>query len=366
MQLLQFIIIIASILFVIFALDAYQRKKLNFLHFVVFVGWTSMLLVFTFNGELLNDFGKFFGLTRWADLIVYISIIMLGYFYFELLNFQTKDNANLSRLICACAISKFDINTISSRLIKSKTSEDKILFLIRVWNEEQVVWEVIDEIVWEWYKKIVLVNDGSTDKTGDIIEEKIKKYNKTTIIHIKHEINRGAWSANKTWFAFLKKYWDKLDIDRIVTYDADWQMDIEDMTSFTRAIQRDKEDNIKIDAYLWSRFVKWGKVTNLPIMRSFILFGSKIVTLLFNKIRVSDPHGGFRVLSLDLIKTVKIESDGMTYASELLDEIKFHGFKFREIPVSIRYTEYSLSKGQKNSNAIKIVLELIYKKLFFK
>jgi hypothetical protein len=56
----------------------------------------------------------------------------------------------------------------------------------------------------------------------------------------------------------------------------------------------------------------------------------------------------------------------MTYASELLEEAKRLGYKIIEVPVNIEYTNYSLSKGQKNLNAIKILLEIIYKKFFYK
>jgi hypothetical protein len=49
-----------------------------------------------------------------------------------------------------------------------------------------------------------------------------------------------------------------------------------------------------------------------------------------------------------------------------LEEIERLGYKIVEIPVNIKYTKYSISKGQKNLNAIKILLELIYKKLFYK
>jgi hypothetical protein len=39
---------------------------------------------------------------------------------------------------------------------------------------------------------------------------------------------------------------------------------------------------------------------------------------------------------------------------------------YQEIPVHIRYTDYSLGKGQKNSNGLRLWLEMIYKKIFFR
>ncbi len=87
---------------------------------------------------------------------------------------------------------------------------------------------------------------------------------------------------------------------------------------------------------------------------------------MFNKIWVTDPHNWYRVITTKCLDKLKVESDWMTYASELLEEIKKNWLKFEEVPVNIRYTEYSLSKGQKNSNALNILWELIYKKFFYK
>ena len=54
----------------------------------------------------------------------------------------------------------------------------------------------------------------------------------------------------------------------------------------------------------------------------------------------------------------------MSYASELVDIISSKKISYMEIPVNIKYTEYSLSKWQKNSNAIYIALKMIWNKFF--
>lgn len=56
----------------------------------------------------------------------------------------------------------------------------------------------------------------------------------------------------------------------------------------------------------------------------------------------------------------------MNYTTDLLAGIKDVGARYTEVGVHIVYTDYSLSKGQKNSNAFKILGEMIYKTLFFK
>jgi hypothetical protein len=101
-------------------------------------------------------------------------------------------------------------------------------------------------------------------------------------------------------------------------------------------------------------------------VRRIILWGSKFVTLIFNKIYVTDPTNGYKVIHKNALKKIHIESDGFMYASEFLQEIQEKQLKRKEVPVHIKYTPYSIEKGQKSGNAWKILQMLIYKALFYK
>jgi hypothetical protein len=140
-------------------------------------------------------------------------------------------------------------------------------------------------------------------------------------------------------------------------------MDIADMKIFMRQIHEHPD---QYDMFLGSRFVSGGKAVNMPLMRRIVLLGAKVVTYVFNGVWITDSHCGYRVYTLEAAKKITTTSDGMIYANELNDEIKRHKLRFCEVPVHIRYTDYSLGKGQKNMNAVKILLDLIYKKLFFR
>ena len=101
---LSFILIIASILFLIFAIDGLQRRKLNFIHFLIFVGGTIFVLFSLFYPGFQEAFAETFGVARIADIIVYGALIVLAYFYFELLNELTKQKINTTRLVSALAM----------------------------------------------------------------------------------------------------------------------------------------------------------------------------------------------------------------------------------------------------------------------
>jgi hypothetical protein len=61
-------------------------------------------------------------------------------------------------------------------------------------------------------------------------------------------------------------------------------------------------------------------------------------------IKVSDPHNGYRVIEINEFKKIKLTADGMHYANEVNEQLKKNKIKYKELPVHIRYTEYSLKK----------------------
>lgn len=364
LSLLQFIIIIASIIFFLFWIDLFKRKKATILHLIIFIWGSFLLILFSLNVDALNSFWSFFGIARWADLLVYIALIILWYFYITLFNKNIKDTQELTRLISALAIEKwYEESKQQIKKYKNSDFKDNFVLNIRVYNEASMLPTVIDEIIKAWFKKLVFINDGSKDNSQEILEQKREEHPDCIFVILAHKINRWWWAANQTWYKFIQKYADQLKVSWFVWFDPDGQMDIKDMNTFISSI---KKDNWKFDAYLWSRFIKWWSSENIPSSRKKILAISKFVTRLFYWIKVSDPHNGYRVIDIEALKKIHLTADWMHYANELNEQMQKNHFKTKEIPVHIRYTDYSLKKGQKNSNSIKLWLQMIYQKIFFR
>jgi len=362
MSLLQFIIVVAAVVFMLFGIDLYKRQKATILHFLVFLGGGAILVLFAIDNSLLNRFGEYFGVARGADLIVYISIILLFYLYINLYNKHTKDSSQLSSLISELTIqqtyAQYQKHTLAPR---KKSNKDMMIFVVRAYNESQTIGDVIEHILAAWYHKILVVNDGSTDQTAAVVQQKQQKHPDALILSADHMINRWGWSANKTAFAFVHRYSSMLDVKWVVTFDADGQMDINDMRNFFHIMQSQPAD-----IYLGSRFIPGAQTQNMPLMRKWILYISRIVTTVFYGVQITDPHNGFRVIGVHTLAKISITADGMHYANEINEHIRKHRMLYYEVPVNIRYTSYSLAKGQKNSNSIKLAIEMIYKKLFFR
>lgn len=335
---------------------------MNILHFIIFFGGGGLMLWFTIDNTVLNKFGNFFGLARGADVLVYGWLILLSYLYIEILNKHTKDKFQLTKLISQLAISTCrETYQDVIKKYKNKTEKDEFIFNVRTYNEASTLGTAIDEIIWAGFHKILIINDGSSDNCEDIVSERQSKYPNALILIASHTINRWGWAANQTGYNFIKKYADALQVKRFVGFDADGQMDIKDMDTFIKAIHHKHHD-----LYIGSRFINGAKIHNMPKMRKIILGIAKIVTTILYGTQVSDPHNWYRVISIPTLKKFMITADGMHYANEINEQIQHHKMDYQEIPVHIRYTEYSLKKGQKNSNSIKLWWEMIYKKIFFR
>ena len=66
-----------------------------------------------------------------------------------------------------------------------------------------------------------------------------------------------------------------------------------------------------------------------------------------------------RAFSRDAARRLDLRCARMAHASEILEQVSRHSLRYREVPVTVRYTEYSLKKGQKFSGAFKIIRDLI-------
>ncbi len=208
--------------------------------------------MFSLKVERLNAIGITFGLNRGADLIVYVSIMVLFYFVFHLLNLLSKSGNELTRLISTMAIQQaYQTSRDQFASRKNTSALDDFVLNIRVYNEAKVLGKVIDELVAFGIRKMVFINDGSQDASLEILKEKKAEYPELMIIILSHTINRGGGAANKTGYSFIKRYAEQLQIKRIVGFDPDGQMDIADLTRFQAAIEK----NPKADLFLGSRFI---------------------------------------------------------------------------------------------------------------
>ena len=234
-----------------------------------------------------------------------------------------------------------------------KINKSEIIFLIRSYNEIKRLPNVIEEILTAGYKNIMVVDDGSTDGTGTVLQQY------SNLLYVTHPFNRGGWAAQETWFEYLRRYWKKSGYKYVVTFDADGQHDIADIKHFIKAYEKYP----KTDIVFGSRFIVKTD-TNVPLFRKIILKWWILFTYILSHIYLTDSHNGYRMIRISVLKHIQLTMNGMEYASEMIEQISKNKLQFREVPVNIRYDDYSLMKGQKSSNAFRIAFKMIFSKFF--
>src|SRR5690606_18649447 len=108
-----------------------------------------------------------------------------------------------------------------------------------------------------------------------------------------------------------------------------------------------------------SRFLRTNDADNIPLVRRFVLQGARLVNFSFTGMWLSDAHNGLRAMTRKAAGCLDLRETGFAYATEMLAQIRRHRLRCVECPTHIRYTEYSLAKGQKLSNALNIFLDLV-------
>lgn len=219
----------------------------------------------------------------------------------------------------------------------------KIFIVIPAYNESQAIGPVVRKLR-ESYENVVVVDDGSQDSTGVYARN-----NGASVL--RHIINKGQGAALRTGTAYALSQ----GADIIVHFDADGQFEVSDIEHMIEPIRSGEHD-----VTLGSRFLG---TSNATAIRKFILKGGIWFTYLVSGIKLTDAHNGFRVLSRDAAAKITITQDGMAHNSQIIDQIAVHGLRYVERGVTVRYTEYSKSKGQSSWNALKIARDVLINKL---
>jgi len=227
----------------------------------------------------------------------------------------------------------------------SKITKKKIFLVLPVYNEEKIIQKTLEEIKSTGYKNIITVDDGSKDNS----HEKIKSFDKN-IVALKHKLNRGKGAATKTGIEAAKL----LGAEIIVTIDSDGQHDPKDIKSLTDPIIKG-ECQVALGSRLKNR-------ETMPPIKKFYNWIGNMVTWNLTGLWVTDSQSGFRAYSIEAANQIDTRGDRYEYESEVIREIRLNNLTYKEIPIEVRYTDYSMGKPEKQSlgNGFKTVYKLVW------
>lgn len=218
---------------------------------------------------------------------------------------------------------------------------DSLSVFFPTYNEEKNIGKtvlkaknVLEKTVKNW--EILVINDGSSDKTREISEELGKEDIRIKVMN--HEQNRGYGASLKTGFYNSKYSW-------VVYTDSDGQFNFSEIANF---IQKQKETG----ANLIIGYYKKRQVSKFKIVTSRMW--EIAVKVLFD-LNVHDIDCGFKLISKKVIDSIpKLESErGAFISSELLIKSKKMGFKIVEIPV----THLPRTQGKGTGRDLKVIIQ---------
>ncbi len=221
-----------------------------------------------------------------------------------------------------------------------------VYIVIPAFQEEKKIGQVVQDVLKSGYRNIVVVDDGSKDATGLVARE-------AGAYVVQHRLNRGKGAATRTGIEAAMRFGASI----VVTIDGDGQHFPSDISALIEPIVRGECDVTLGYRPFSTSSMPWHKITH-----NFIANG---VTALYAGIHVKDSQSGLRAYSYEACQLLDTKSDTYEYESEVIQLIAFHKLRFKEVPVSVAYTEYSKNKLQKQNitNGIKTVYKMIFNRL---
>ena len=224
-------------------------------------------------------------------------------------------------------------------MLKGKT----ISLIIPVFNEANNIASVLESIP-SFVDHVIVVNDGSRDNTGALVDEGITRYQRMfpetqlCFHHLNHETNKGKGAAVKTGYRLALS----LNTHLIGTIDGDGQMDMLEFESLCMPVVDDVADYTKGE-----RLSHHEAASIIPSTR---LFGIRMLSFATSFISgyssIEDAQSGFTVISREFLKRLPINSlyDSYGYPNDILIRLSMLDARVKEIPITPIYHPNAASK----------------------
>jgi glycosyltransferase involved in cell wall biosynthesis len=203
-----------------------------------------------------------------------------------------------------------------------------LIAVIPAFNEEISIGTVVLHTR-QFVDHVIVVDDGSTDRTADIARLAGAEV-------LSHPINLGKAQAVMKGFARAKEYAPLA----VVMLDADGQHNPAEIPDLVKPVLAGKADLV-----VGSRSLHGGN--SIPAYR---IIGQKtldIATNMGSRVKCTDTQSGFRVLGRRALGNLDFYSDGYNIESDMLAHFSHCGLVIGEVPISV---SYSVSNGHKKNS----------------
>jgi glycosyltransferase involved in cell wall biosynthesis len=195
----------------------------------------------------------------------------------------------------------------------------KALVIIPALNAERTIANVVRDcrVVNE---QVLVVDDGSVDRTAEVARGAGAEV-------VSHPANRGKGAALKTGFAYALDH----GFDAVVTLDADGQHLPAEMPKFFAAYE-----GCGADLIIGGRAHLFGQM--LPRRRFANRFSARCIAFA-SKTNVTDSQSGYRLYSAQLLRAIRLRTDGFEMESEVIVQAGRRGFKILLIPIDLGFVD---------------------------
>ncbi len=215
---------------------------------------------------------------------------------------------------------------------------NKTWIIIPAKNEEKNIGDVVIKSK-NFCENVVVVDDGSDDKTEDIAK-------KRGAVVLRHIVNLGKGAALKTGCDYALKN----GAEKIVVLDADGQHDPKEIPEFVKALE--KADIAFGQRKLNKKMPFVFRIGNWMIFR---------ITSLLYKMKVFDTQCGYRAFTIDAYKKIRWDAVDYSMESEMIANAGKNNLQYIQVPIETIYSDNY--KGTTVIDGLKIVLNMMWWKI---
>jgi len=198
--------------------------------------------------------------------------------------------------------------------------------------------------------EVVIVNDCSSDATGDVAEGLARLYPKIKVLH--HPANRGKTEALKTGFASTRG-------QIVIVQDADLEYDPTDIGEVIAPILLGEADVV-----FGSRFLVRKTARVLYFYHYLANKGLTFLSNLFTNVNLTDVETGYKAFRGEIIRQMTITSSGFGFEIEVTAKVAKLGCRIYEVPISYYGRTYAEGKKIGSKDGVAALWYIVKFNLF--
>lgn len=218
----------------------------------------------------------------------------------------------------------------------------RVCIVVPMYNEEEIVQNSVETILQYMNERpdvftLVVVDDGSSDKTGAIVDRMVAQVGDERRLRLIRCDKNGGYGAAL-----------RVGIRHAIDHKYDYVLHMDsDLTNHPKYLEKFYEKMAEGWAYIKAtRYSKGGRVRGVPWRRRAVSTVGNIIAKRLYRVPLTDITNGFRAVKVSLMEKMRLHESGFVIIMEELYNAKYLTRSFTEVP----YTLTSRSEGEGESH----------------